>query len=206
MPAQSPTLSPTLSAITAGLRGSSSGMPGLDLADEVGADVGGLRVDAAAETGEDGDQRAAEGEADEVVDRRVGAVADPVGEDPVVAGDAEEAEADDEQAGHRAGAEGDLERGLEPLARRFRGARVRADGDVHPDEAGRRREDARRSGSRTRCPSRACRRSRAGGTARPRRSRSSCTACAGTPRRPPARPARSPACARCRPAASAATR
>ena len=27
MPAQSPTLSPTLSAITAGLRGSSSGMP-----------------------------------------------------------------------------------------------------------------------------------------------------------------------------------
>ena len=37
----------------------------LDLADEVGADVRGLRVDAAAETGEDRDQRAAEGEADE---------------------------------------------------------------------------------------------------------------------------------------------
>ena len=43
----------------------------LDLADEVGADVGGLRVDAAAEPGEDRDQRAAEGEADQVVDRRV---------------------------------------------------------------------------------------------------------------------------------------
>ena len=43
----------------------------LDLPDEVGADVGGLRVDAAAEPREDGDQRAAEGEADEVVDRVV---------------------------------------------------------------------------------------------------------------------------------------
>ena len=36
------------------------GDPGLDLADEVGADVGGLGEDAAAETGEDRDQRAAE--------------------------------------------------------------------------------------------------------------------------------------------------
>ena len=40
------------------------GDAGLDLADEVGADVGGLREDAAAETGEDGDERAAEGEPD----------------------------------------------------------------------------------------------------------------------------------------------
>ena len=46
----------------------------LDLPDEVGADVGGLRVDAAAETREDRDQRAAEGEPDEVVDRRHRAV------------------------------------------------------------------------------------------------------------------------------------
>ena len=74
MPAQSPTLSPTLSAITAGLRGSSSGMPASILPDEVGADVGRLRVDAAAETGEDGDEGASEGEADEVVDRRFGRV------------------------------------------------------------------------------------------------------------------------------------
>ncbi len=36
-PAQSPTLSPTRSAITAGLRGSSSGMPASTLPDEVGA-------------------------------------------------------------------------------------------------------------------------------------------------------------------------
>ena len=46
------------------------GDAGLDLADEVGADVGGLREDAAAEAREDGDQRAAEGEADQGVDRR----------------------------------------------------------------------------------------------------------------------------------------
>jgi hypothetical protein len=35
------------------------GNSGLDLADEVGADVGGLGEDAAAETGEDGDERLA---------------------------------------------------------------------------------------------------------------------------------------------------
>ena len=44
------------------------GDPGLDLPDEVGADVGGLREDPAAEAGEDRDQRAAEAEADERVD------------------------------------------------------------------------------------------------------------------------------------------
>ena len=44
------------------------GNSGLDLADQVGADVGGLGEDAAAETGEDRDQRSAEGERDERVD------------------------------------------------------------------------------------------------------------------------------------------
>ena len=45
------------------------GDAGLELADEVGADVGGLREDAASEPGEHRDQRAAECEPDEVVDR-----------------------------------------------------------------------------------------------------------------------------------------
>ena len=45
------------------------GDSGLDLADQVGADVGGLGEDAAAETGEDRDQRGAEGQGDERVDR-----------------------------------------------------------------------------------------------------------------------------------------
>ena len=44
------------------------GDAGLDLADEVGADVGGLGEDAAADAQEQGEQRAAEAEADE--DRR----------------------------------------------------------------------------------------------------------------------------------------
>ena len=112
------------------------GDAGLDLPDEVGADVRGLRVDAAAETREDRDQRAAEREADEVVDRRVLRVVQPVGEDPVVARDAEQAEADDEHSRHRAGAERDVERRREPVARGLGGADIRPDRHVHADEAG----------------------------------------------------------------------
>ena len=108
MPAQSPTLSPTLSAMVAGLRGSSSGMPGFDLAHEVGADVGRLGEDAAADPQEQREQRAAEPEADE--DRRRGVL-----EDHDDDGGAEQAEADREHAGDAAGAERDLERaGSEP--------------------------------------------------------------------------------------------
>src|SRR3546814_4237775 len=44
------------------------GNAGLDLADEVGADVGGLGEEAAAEAREERDQRSAEGERDERVD------------------------------------------------------------------------------------------------------------------------------------------
>ena len=44
------------------------GNAGLDLADEIAADVGTLREDAAAETGEDGDQRRAEAERHHGVD------------------------------------------------------------------------------------------------------------------------------------------
>ena len=113
------------------------GDAGLDLADEVGADVGGLREDAAAEPGEDGDERAAEGEAEEVVDGRLGRVVERSGQEPVVPGDAEETETDDEEPRHGAGPERDLECRGDALASRLGGARVRADGDVHPDEPGR---------------------------------------------------------------------
>ncbi len=60
------------------------GDPGLDLAHQVGAHVGRLGEDAAAQTGEHGDQRAAEAEAHEGVDRvaLLGAGQD---QDPVVA-------------------------------------------------------------------------------------------------------------------------
>ena len=46
------------------------GDAGFDLADEVGADVGGLGVDAAAELGEESDERGTEAEADELVGDR----------------------------------------------------------------------------------------------------------------------------------------
>ena len=60
------------------------GNSGLDLADEVGADVGGLGEDAAAETGEDRDQRGAERERGERVDDRavIGRIAAGAGQVP----------------------------------------------------------------------------------------------------------------------------
>ena len=58
---------------------------GFDLADEVCADVGGLRVDAAAEPREDGDQRASEGKTDEVPGCGGLALVEPPDEDSVVA-------------------------------------------------------------------------------------------------------------------------
>jgi len=69
MPAQSPTLSPTLSGDHCGVARIVFGNASFDLAHEVGADVSALREDAAAEAREDGDQRAAEREADERVQR-----------------------------------------------------------------------------------------------------------------------------------------
>ncbi len=109
--------------------------PGLDLAHEVGADVGGLRVDAAAESREDGDERAAESETDEVVDRRLGRVAERAGQHPVVARDAQEREPDDQQASDGACAERHLERRAQTLLRSLGRASVRAHRDVHADEA-----------------------------------------------------------------------
>ena len=117
------------------------GDPGLDLADEVGADVGSLGVDAAAEAGEDRDQRASEGKTDQMLGRAVLALVEPLDEDSVVAGDAEQAEPDDEQAGDRSRGKRDTQRRRDTLLRCLGGPDVRADRNVHPDEAGGRRED-----------------------------------------------------------------
>ena len=116
------------------------GDAGLDLADEVGADVRRLRVDPAAQSREHRDQRAAEREADEVVDRGLRRMVEPVGQHPVVAGDTEQAEPNDEQARHRTRAERDGERGLQSVPRGLGSAGVRPHGDVHADEARRRGE------------------------------------------------------------------
>ena len=58
----------------------------------------------------------------------------------VVAGDAEQPEPDDEQAGDGARFERDVERRLEAVLGRSGGTHVGADGDVHADEAGRCRQ------------------------------------------------------------------
>ena len=59
------------------------GDAGFDLADQIAADVGALGEDAAAETGEDRDQRGAEAERDQRVDHRAagGRVAEAAGQD-----------------------------------------------------------------------------------------------------------------------------
>ena len=116
------------------------GDTGLDLADQVGADVGGLGEDAAAESREDRDQRASEGQTDQMVDGLCLRDVEARGEDPVVAGDAEQAETDHEQARHRAGTEGDLEGRPEPVLGRLGGADIRAHRDVHADESSGRRK------------------------------------------------------------------
>ena len=118
------------------------GDAGLDLADEVAADVGALGEDAAAEPGEDRDQRAAEAEGDEGVgDRAVARAVAGGGEDRVVDGDAEEREAGDQHAGDGAGAEGELEALGQALAGGLGGADVGADRDQHADVAGGAGED-----------------------------------------------------------------
>ena len=68
------------------------------------------------------------------------AVVEPLGQDPVVAGHAEEPEADDEQARDRPRTERDVQRRLETRLGSLGGPDVGANGDVHPDEAGGRGE------------------------------------------------------------------
>ncbi len=110
------------------------GDPLLDLPDEVGAHVGGLREDAAADPHEHREQRAAEPEPDQ--DRRGVALVDQ--EDHR---GAEQSEPDREHARHTARAERDLQRATEPrLTSGVRGPHVRADREPHPRVSGERAE------------------------------------------------------------------
>ena len=112
------------------------GDAGFDLADQVGADVGRLGEDAAADSQEQRQQRAAEAEADQ--DGRCGVLED--GDDDR---GAEQAEADGEHAGHAAGAEGDLQgRGHRSSLGRRRGADVALRRQAHADEPGESRHQA----------------------------------------------------------------
>ena len=109
----------------------------LDLSDEVRTDVGGLRVDAAAELGEEGDERRSKAEPDDQ-ERRL--LHRHVRDERVVeredAPHAEEREGDDEEPGDGPAAHRDLDCLHEaPLGRR-RGPNVGPDGDEHADDAG----------------------------------------------------------------------
>ncbi len=137
MPAQSPTLSPTLSAITAGLRGSSSGMPASTLPTRSAPTSAPLVKmppprRAKIEISEPPKARPTSGW---ITCARLDLI-DRVGvEQRVVARDAEQAEPHHQHPGDRAAAEGDLQRLVQADARRFRGAHVRAHRDVHADDA-----------------------------------------------------------------------
>jgi hypothetical protein len=130
-----------LSAITAGLRGSSSGIG--HLAHQVRAHVGALGEDAAAETREDRDQRRAEREADQRLHDVAHAPAVRAGARQVheEARHRDEAESHHQQPGDRAALEGDVERGADAVARGFRRAHVGAYRNVHADVAGGARGD-----------------------------------------------------------------
>ena len=106
----------------------------LDLADQVGADVGRLGVDAAADPHEEGEQRAAEAEAEQGL-VGVGAV------DQEDEGAAQQAEAVGEHAGDGAGAVAELH-GLAVAVLGGGGdAQVAGGGEPHADEADRPAED-----------------------------------------------------------------
>ena len=142
MPAQSPTLSPTLSAITAGLRGSSSGMPASILPTR-------SAPTSAALVKMPPPSRANTEISEPPKPRPISASTAWRGLSPaiqvriaVVAGDADQGEPDDEHAGDRAAAEGDVERLGDAAAGRLGDAGVGADRDVHADVAGGGREQA----------------------------------------------------------------
>jgi hypothetical protein len=109
---------------------------GLDLADEVRADVGRLGEDATDDPQEERQKRAAEPEPDE--DGR-GRVLEEHDDD----GGAEQAEAGGEQAGHAAGAEGNLQSSRVVAAPRgCGGPDVASHGQPHAEEADRTGEHA----------------------------------------------------------------
>jgi hypothetical protein len=119
------------------------GDPGLDLAHHVAADVGALGEDAAAETGEDGDERGAEAERHQGVDDGAAGrlIAHDRGEDAEIDRYPEQRQAGDQKPGDGARHEGNRQ----PLAQRLGGglggADIGAHRDVHADEAGRTRQD-----------------------------------------------------------------
>ena len=109
--------------------------PGLHLAHQVGAHIGPLGEDAAPQAREDGDEGAAEAQADERLEIH-GAAVRRLQEIEVVAGHAEQPQADHQDAGDGAAAEGHGQCRVQAGAGRLRGAQVGPHRHVHADVAG----------------------------------------------------------------------
>jgi hypothetical protein len=110
---------------------------GLDLADQIAADIRALGEDAAAQTGKDRDQRSAEAQRDQRVHDRavIGGITRELGQNGEVDRHAQQRQTGDQKPGNGAGLEGDLQALAQALARRLRGAHIGADRDQHADEA-----------------------------------------------------------------------
>ena len=107
--------------------------PGLHLADDVRADIGALGEDTATESGEDGDQRATEGQPDQ----RVYRVLDTHQQhDAIETGDTDQAQADDQHSRDGAAAKGDLHGGIDAIIGGLASAHVGTHRDIHADVAG----------------------------------------------------------------------
>ena len=111
---------------------------GFNLADQVAADVGALGEDAAAEPGEDRNERRAEAKRDHGIDHDavVGRKVQRAGEEAEIERHAEQCEPGDQQPGDRAGAECEFEAAGERTDGGLRRADVSAHRNVHADEAG----------------------------------------------------------------------
>ena len=116
MPAQSPTLSPTLSAITAGLRGSSSGMPASILPTRSAPTSAPLVKMPPPRRAKIEIREPPNDQTDQPFEHGAGVQPDQQ-HDGVIDGNAEQAERDDQQPGDRAGAERQVEAAGEPAPR-----------------------------------------------------------------------------------------
>ena len=142
MPAQSPTLSPTLSAITAGLRGSSSGIPASTLPTRsapTSAPLVKMPPPRRAKI-EISDAPKLRATSASMIGRTEPSAALPVQQHIIVAADAEQAEADDQQAGDGARPESDAERLLHAFPGGSRRAHIGAHRNIHADITGEARQ------------------------------------------------------------------
>ena len=125
--------------MTAGVAWIVFGDAGFYFSDQVGTDVSGLGVDAAAQLGKEGDERGTEAESDEFIG--YGARTGKTAEGEKEQADAEQRQRDDNEAGDGAATKGDLQSFAEAGACGGGGADVRTDGDEHAGVAGECRAD-----------------------------------------------------------------